>query len=139
MKSGGSRGSHTITDLSREFSVTPRTLRFYEEKGLLNPKRSGKNRIYSAGDRTRLRLILRGRQLGLSLEESAEVIGLYAPGTPNHEQLHLLLQKIEEKREQLYAQREALDAMLGDLDRWQTNFEAALKAPVANHQWRQKV
>ena len=139
MKSGGSRGSYSITDLSREFSVTPRTLRFYEEKGLLSPKRSGKNRIYSAGDRTRLRLILRGRQLGLSLEESAEVIGLYAPGTPNHEQLHFLLQKIEEKREQLYAQREALDAMLGDLDRWQTNFEAALKAPIANHQWRQKV
>ena len=139
MNSGGSSGSYSITDLSREFSVTPRTLRFYEEKGLLNPKRSGKNRIYSASDRTRLRLILRGRQLGLSLEESAEVIGLYAPGTPNHEQLHFLLQKIEEKREQLYAQREALDAMLGDLDRWQTNFEAALKAPAANHQWRQKV
>ena len=139
MNSGGSRGSYSITDLSREFAVTPRTLRFYEEKGLLNPKRSGKNRIYSAGDRTRLRLILRGRQLGLSLEESAEVIGLYAPGTPNHEQLRLLLQKIEGKREQLYAQREALDAMLGDLDRWQTNFEAALKAPIANHQWRQKV
>jgi len=139
MNSGGSSGSYSITDLSREFSVTPRTLRFYEEKGLLSPKRSGKNRIYSAGDRTRLRLILRGRQLGLSLEESAEVIGLYAPGTPNHEQLHFLLQKIEEKREQLYAQREALDAMLGDLDRWQTNFEAALKAPIANHQWRQKV
>ena len=116
MKSGGSRGSHSITDLSREFSVTPRTLRFYEEKGLLNPKRSGKNRIYSAGDRTRLRLILRGRQLGLSLEESAEVIGLYAPGTPNHEQLHLLLQKIEEKREQLYAQREALDARATELE-----------------------
>ncbi len=139
MKSGVGIGSYSITDLSREFSVTPRTLRFYEEKGLLNPKRSGKNRIYSAGDRTRLRLILRGRQLGLSLEESAEVIGLYAPGTPNHEQLHLLLQKIEGKREQLYSQREALDAMLGDLDRWQANFEAALKAPVANHQWRQKV
>ena len=48
MKSGGSSGSYSITDLSREFSVTPRTLRFYEEKGLLNPKRSGKNRIYSA-------------------------------------------------------------------------------------------
>ena len=132
-------GSYSITDLSREFAVTPRTLRFYEEKGLLNPKRSGKNRIYSAGDRTRLRLILRGRQLGLSLEESAEVIGLYAPGTPNHEELRRLLQKIEEKRQQLLAQREALDAMLGDLDRWQTNFEAALKAPIANHQWRQKV
>jgi len=132
-------GSYSITDLSREFAVTPRTLRFYEEKGLLNPKRSGKNRIYSVGDRTRLRLILRGRQLGLSLEESAEVIRLYAPGTPNHEQLHLLLQKIEEKRQQLVSQREALDAMLGDLDRWQTNFEAALKAPIASHQWRQKV
>ena len=67
MNSGGSSGSYSITDLSREFSVTPRTLRFYEEKGLLNPKRSGKNRIYSAGDRTRLRLILRGRQLFFSL------------------------------------------------------------------------
>ena len=53
------------------------------KKSATNPKRSGKNRIYSSGDRTRLRLILRGRQLGLSLEESAEVIGLYAPGTPN--------------------------------------------------------
>ncbi len=129
---------YSITDLAKEFQVTPRTLRFYEEKGLLNPKRQGKSRIYSAGDRTRLRLIIRGRQLGFTLDESAEVIRLYAPGTPNHEQLHWLLEKITEKRAQLLSQREALDAMLGDLDRWQTNFEAALNAPSALNQWRQK-
>ncbi|MGA1109930.1 MAG: MerR family DNA-binding protein, partial [Pseudomonadales bacterium] len=80
----------------------------------------------------------RGRQLGVTLDASAEVIRLYAPGTPNHEQLHWLLEKITEKRAQLLSQREALDAMLGDLDRWQTNFEAALNAPSALNQWRQK-
>ena len=82
---------HTIRELSKEFGVTPRTLRFYEEKGLLSPTRSGQNRIYSAADRTRLRLILRGKALGFTLEESAEIISMYDPSSSNERQLQAVI------------------------------------------------
>ena len=65
----------SIRDLASEFGVTTRTIRFYEEKGLLDPRRNGTRRIYSPADRTKLRLILRGKRLGLSLDESAEILG----------------------------------------------------------------
>jgi DNA-binding transcriptional MerR regulator len=65
--------SYTISDLAREFGVTTRTIRHYEEVGLLNPARRGQARVFSAADRTRLKLILRGRRLGFSLEESREM------------------------------------------------------------------
>jgi DNA-binding transcriptional MerR regulator len=107
--------AYSISDLAGEFDVTTRTIRFYEEKGLLSPRREGTRRIYSPADRTRLRLILRGKRLGLSLEESAEIIRMY--GTPGHNrrQLEKLIEKIREKRRELQRQQQDLEVLLEEL------------------------
>jgi len=105
----------SISDLADEFDVTTRTIRFYEEKGLLSPRREGTRRIYSPADRTRLRLILRGKRLGLSLDESAEIIRLYGSPGNNRRQLELLIGKIRERREVLRRQKRDLETMLKDL------------------------
>ncbi|HYB08660.1 MAG TPA: MerR family DNA-binding transcriptional regulator [Alphaproteobacteria bacterium] len=104
-----------ITELSREFDVTTRTIRFYEDEGLLAPERRGQTRIYSARDRVRLRLILRGKRLGFSLLEIKEIIDLYdrAPGELG--QLRHFLAKIEERRRQLRQQREDIEITLREL------------------------
>lgn len=106
----------SISDLASEFDITTRTLRFYEEKGLLNPKREGQTRVYSQADRTRLKLVLRGKRLGLSLDESAIIIGMYDPETHNRQQLETLLAAIDERQQQLRMQLIELNAMLEDLD-----------------------
>ncbi len=118
--------TYTIRDLAEEFDITTRTLRFYEEKGMLSPDRQGQLRIYDAGDRTRLKLILRGKRLGLDLQESREIIAMYSPGTNNQQQLKALLAKIEEKKIQLVRQQEDLDAMFEDLKLWEKNCTQAL-------------
>ncbi len=107
--------SYSISDLAAEFGVTTRTLRFYEEKGLLQPERRGRVRYFSPADRVRLRLILRGRRLGLSLEESAEIIDLYKAPEGGRRQLSALLQKLAERREQLEKQAADLAAVLDEL------------------------
>ena len=103
---------YSIRDLAREFEITSRTLRFYEEKGLLSPARDGQNRIYSRADRTRLRLILRGKRLGLTLEESADLIGMYDPSSDNQTQLLAVIDKIRESRRRLERQKQDLEQML---------------------------
>ena len=118
--------TYTIRDLAEEFDITTRTLRFYEEKGMLSPDRQGQLRIYNAGDRTRLKLILRGKRLGLDLQESSEIIAMYNPGTNNQKQLKALLAKIGEKKIQLVRQQEDLDAMFEDLKLWEKNCTEAL-------------
>ena len=118
--------TYTIRDLAEEFDITTRTLRFYEEKGMLSPHRQGQLRIYNAGDRTRLKLILRGKRLGLDLQESSEIIAMYNPGTNNQKQLKALLAKIGEKKIQLVRQQEDLDAMFEDLKLWEKNCNEAL-------------
>ena len=85
---------HSISDLSQEFDITTRTLRFYEEKGLISPERQGQNRIYSVADRARLKLILRGKRLGLTLEESSGIIAMYDPQTNNKKQLRRTFEKL---------------------------------------------
>lgn len=107
---------YSISDLSQEFDITTRTHRFYEEKGLLSPERQGQNRIYSAADRARLKLILRGKRLGLTLEESSGIIAMYDPQTNNKKQLQTLIHKIREKRHQLEQQQKDLDLMILDLN-----------------------
>lgn len=106
---------YSIRELAEEFDVTTRTIRFYEEKGLLMPSRQGQNRVFDAADRTRLRLILRGKRLGLTLEESSEIIGMYEHGKSNRRQLQTLIEKIREKRSQLQQQQQDLELMLLDL------------------------
>ena len=108
--------TYSIRDLANEFGVTTRTLRFYEQKGLLTPIREKQSRTYTKADRTRLRLILRGKRLGFSLEESQSIISMYDPKKKNDQQLLTLIGKIREKREQLLEQRNDLELMLKDLD-----------------------
>ena len=121
---------YSIRDLADEFDVTTRTLRFYEEKGLLQPTRDKQNRSYSVADRTRLRLILRGKRLGLSLDESANIILMYDPVNQNNNQLQALIEKIQEKRKQLIEQQKDLKLMLKDLEDAEERFRKNLKDGV---------
>lgn len=121
---------YSIRDLSQEFSVTTRTLRFYEEKGLLAPLRDGQSRIYSAADRARLVLILRGKTLGLSLEQSADLISMYDPASNNKKQLELLIDKICARRDQLEEQKQELEQMIVDLDDWERRSRVAITKEV---------
>ena len=108
--------TYSISDLSKEFGITTRTIRHYEEIGLISPNRRGQTRIYSPADRTRLKLILRGRRVGLSLEESREIIDMYAPGKDNRGQLVRLMERVVEQRERLEAQLEDIKAMLVEMN-----------------------
>ncbi|HBX00656.1 MAG: MerR family transcriptional regulator [Gammaproteobacteria bacterium] len=123
--------SYSISDLASEFDVTPRTLRFYEEKGLLEPTRSGQNRRYSGADRTRLILVLRGKTLGLSLQESAELIGMYDPSSNNKAQLSRLIEKIQARKTQLVAQKLELEQMIDDLDAWEQRSRKSMQSRKA--------
>jgi DNA-binding transcriptional MerR regulator len=107
--------SFTITALCREFDVTPRALRFYEDRGLLNPARRGQARLYSQKDRVRLSLILRGKRLGFSLTEVAELIALYDPRDGGAVQLDRSLAAVDARIEQLQRQRQELDTVLAEL------------------------
>jgi len=120
--------TYSISDLANEFDVTTRTIRFYEEKGLLSPRREGVRRIYSPADRTRLRLILRGKRLGLSLDESAEIIHMYGTPGKNRRQLELLISRIQERRADLLRQQKDLQAMLGELASAEQQCREALDA-----------
>jgi len=106
----------TISELAAEFGVSTRTIRFYEEKGFISPERDGTRRIYSAADRARIRLILRGKRIGLSLAESVEIIDMYDTQGNNAEQRAALLERIEARRAALLQQRRDLDHMLKALD-----------------------
>ena len=107
--------THSISDLASEFSITTRTIRFYEEKGYLSPRREGTRRVYNPSDRTSLRLILRGKRLGLSLDETAELIQMYGSPHGNREQLEKFIQRISEKRAELEHKRRDLEVVLNDL------------------------
>jgi DNA-binding transcriptional MerR regulator len=107
--------TYSISDLASEFDVTTRTIRFYEEKGFLKPAREGTRRIYSPSDRTKLRLILRGKRLGLSLNESAEIVLMYGSSRNNRRQLEKLVARIREKQVELKSQQQDLEFMLLDL------------------------
>ena len=118
----------SISELAREFDITPRTIRFYEEKGLLTPDRKGQTRLFRHSDRVRLKLILRGKRCGLTLEESRDIIGMYEPGQNNAEQLNSLLGKIAERRAILHTQLADIRVMMKELDTVQARCEQALKA-----------
>ena len=128
--------SYSIRHLAQEFAVTTRTLRFYEEKGLLSPTRQGTSRLYDAADRARLKLILRGKRLGLSLEESSDIISMYEPKGSNEKQLEALLNKIQEKKHQLMLQQEELANMMADLEVWEKRCEAEMSEQQAKNKKR---
>ncbi|MBT5795770.1 MAG: MerR family DNA-binding transcriptional regulator [Porticoccaceae bacterium] len=118
----------SITDLRKEFGVTTRTMRHYEEIGLLSPSRRGQTRVYSSADRTRLRLILRGKRLGLSLEDSRQIIDMYEPGKTNTDQLNSLIAAIRQQRTKLEQQLDDINNLLKDLNKAETDCLKALKS-----------
>ena len=107
---------YSISQLSKEFDVTTRTIRHYEDLGLITPARRGQTRVYSPSDRTRLKLILRGKRLGLSLENSREIIDMYEPGKTNVEQLKKLINAIQAQRIKLNQQLDDISNLLTDLN-----------------------
>ncbi|HEY6822511.1 MAG TPA: MerR family DNA-binding transcriptional regulator [Burkholderiales bacterium] len=109
------RAEFSIGELSREFDVTPRAIRFYEDQGLLAPRRDGQRRIYTARDRTRLKLTLRGKRLGLSLSEIRELIDMYEPGRDERPQLKRFLAVLEAHKASLVQQQADLDAQLSEI------------------------
>jgi len=108
--------TYSIAELAREFAVTTRTIRFYEDQGMLSPLRDGQRRIYRSRDRTRLKLILRGKGLGFPLAEVRKIVDLYDAPQGEDAQLHLLLAKIAERRHELAAKREDIEASLQELE-----------------------
>lgn len=119
--------SYSITQLSREFGITPRTLRFYETHGILMPKRQGTTRIYSERDRVRLTLALRGRRVGLSLEEIRQIIDMYDPSQPDDpRQTVFLLEKLREHRRELINRINDINETLKAMDEIEARTMATL-------------
>ncbi|MEQ3637024.1 MerR family DNA-binding transcriptional regulator [Alcanivorax sp.] len=119
---------YSIGELAREFGVTTRTIRFYEDQGLLSPARRGQTRVYSPADRVTLKLILRGKRLGFSLAESRELIKMYQPSGDNRNQLLALQGKIQQRRDQLNQQLRDIQALQQELDDANQRCEDALTA-----------
>ena len=105
----------TVTELARELGITPRAIRFYETKGLLNPGRAGTTRVYTHRERGRLQLILRGKRLGFSLTDIGEYLDLYDADPTQRDQILLLLDKVSNRIAALEAQKMDLDAVLKEL------------------------
>jgi len=118
---------YSISQLSKEFDVTTRTIRHYEEIDLLSPARRGQTRVYSAADRIRLKLILRGKRLGLSLDDSRDIIDMYEPGKTNVDQLKKLIDAIQAQRTKLNQQLDDITNLLKDLNQAETDCIKSLK------------
>jgi DNA-binding transcriptional MerR regulator len=120
----------TISELSKEFDITTRSIRFYEDQGLLAPQREGQKRIYSSHDRTWLKLILRGKRLGLSLAEISQILDLYDPNASNNDQqLLVFIEKIQTRKAALKQQMEDICALQEQLDVAEQRCTSALSDP----------
>ena len=125
--------TYTISDLAAEFDLTTRAIRFYEDMGLLHPDRAGassKQRIYSAKDRTRLRLTLRAKRLGLSLQEAKEILDLYESPRDTQMQLNRFVQVLSAQRGRLLEQLADLQANLAEIDEHLREAQELLQMPV---------
>jgi DNA-binding transcriptional MerR regulator len=118
--------AYTISELAQEFGVTTRTLRHYEDQGLVTPTREGINRIYSHRDRVRLKLALRGKRLGFSLSELRELFQLYDLANDEKRQLEEFAVKLERRRAQLEQQREDVEVMLNEINFFATQCQRLL-------------
>lgn len=121
----------TISELAQEFAITPRTIRFYEDQGIVSPSREGRNRIYHARDRTRLRLALRGKRLGLQLAEILSLIDMYDGPGDTAAQLRHYMSVLEKHRNIMEQQRQDIDETLKEISRQQANCELLLKQRAA--------
>src|SRR5688572_2431435 len=117
----------SIRELAQEFDVTPRAIRFYEDQGLLAPRREGQRRIYTARDRTRLKLTLRGKRLGLTLSEIRELIDMYEPGRDERPQLERFLSVLESHKASLLQQRADIEAQLAELEAFEKRVRKQLR------------
>ena len=122
----------TIRDLTKEFDVSARTLRFYEEKGLLAPRRNGEKRLYNRRDRARLRYVLMGKRVGFSLEEVREMLDLYDLGDGRRTQLQVALAKFQERSAGLEQQRAEIDRAIAELARASLEIQAMLAARASD-------
>lgn len=123
--------SYTITELALEFDITPRAIRFYEDVGLLTPQRAGRNRVYTQRDRTRLKLTLRGKRLGLSLQEIKQLVDMYDSPSDTAQQLQAFLAVLAEHRRLLEQQREDLEITLAEIAQHEARCRALLAAAPA--------
>src|SRR5690606_24705122 len=110
------REYYSITELTREFDISTRTLRFYEDEGLISPIRRGRTRLFRPSDRHLIRQILRGKRLGFSISEIREIIQMYKEPPGEAGQLKLMIRRIEENREERRARRRAVEETLAELD-----------------------
>ena len=121
------RAEFSISELAREFDITPRAIRFYEDQGLLAPKREGQRRIYSPRDRTRLKLTLRGKRLGLTLSEIRDLIDMYEPGRDERPQLERFLAVLEAHKSSLLQQQADIEAQLSEIQAFEKKVRRQLK------------
>lgn len=123
---------YSVTELARDLGVTPRTLRFYEDKGLLEPRRIGTTRVYSHRDRGRLALILRGKRLGFTLREIREWLDMYEADPDQARQMRTLVNKVGVRIDALEQQRRDLDATITELQDIKTAAETHLDGRTSN-------
>src|SRR3954469_2940872 len=121
------RAEFSISELAQEFDVTPRAIRFYEAEGLLSPRRDGQRRIYTQRDRTRLKLTLRGKRLGLTLAEIRELIDMYEPGRDDRPQLERFQEVLDAHRRSLLQQRADIEAQLAEIQTFAKRVAQQLK------------
>ncbi|MCG6115597.1 MAG: MerR family DNA-binding transcriptional regulator [Mesorhizobium sp.] len=110
------REFYTITELTREFGISTRTIRFYEDEGLVQPVRRGRTRLFKPADRHLIKQVIRGRRLGFSIAEIRQIIQMYKEPPGEVGQLKLMIDRIKDKREQLRQKRRDLEETLAELD-----------------------
>ncbi|MCE1240900.1 MAG: MerR family DNA-binding transcriptional regulator [Azonexaceae bacterium] len=125
-----------ISDLAREFGITPRTIRFWEDQGILAPQREGQKRIFARRDRARLKMALRGKRLGLTLAEIKDLIDMYGSTADETPQLQQCLRLMAKRRQVLQQQREDIEAMLAELDQFERQCREILTRRDAGHDHR---
>lgn len=121
----------TITELAAEFDITPRAIRFYEDMGLLTPARAGRNRVYTHRDRTRLKLTLRGKRLGLSLQEVKQLVDMYDSHSDTVPQLKAFLDVLQQHRRQLRQQLDDIEVTLAEITQHEERCQGLLEDALA--------
>ncbi|KJV33599.1 MerR family transcriptional regulator [Aquitalea magnusonii] len=124
--------TYSISQLAQEFDVTTRTIRFYEDQGLLEPQRDGQRRIYTRRDRVRLMLILRGKRIGLSLLEIRELFDLYDAASNDEPQLREFIRILSRKEQQLQEQLDDIRVVMGEISQIRSQCEKALGKQAAS-------
>lgn len=128
--------TYSITELAREFGMTARAIRYYEDHGLIAPDRKGMQRVYTKRDRTRLKLTLRGKRLGLSLAEIRELIDMYDTAADESPQLLKFLAVLAQRKAALEQQREDIEAVLSEINRFEAQCQQLLHGPESTQRPR---